>query len=199
MCKNFYTKRHTGFTLVEVMVSVSIFAIIMTVGIGSLLVINASYRKSQAERTVVDNLDFTIESMAREIRVGTKYMPGSSASCGPNNSGYTSIRFVDPDGQDIGYSFVSDGGRGKIVKQGASGNVGDLTDTALVDIDLNQSCFIVLNEDPADNRQPYVIITVTGTTGVGNQMSTYTMQTSVTQRQLDMPVAAPTGGAAGGN
>jgi prepilin-type N-terminal cleavage/methylation domain-containing protein len=35
-------KAHAGFTLMEVMVAVSIFAIVMTVGIGALLTINVS-------------------------------------------------------------------------------------------------------------------------------------------------------------
>ena len=57
-----------GFTLMEVMVAVSIFAIVVTVGIGSLLTINSTYKKSQADRQAIDGLTFTLESMSRRLR-----------------------------------------------------------------------------------------------------------------------------------
>lgn len=184
---NYTTRRqsHAGFTLIEVMVSVSIFAIILTVGIGSLLTINNAYRKSQSERVVIDNLNFTLESMSREIRVGTQY------ECVPNCADAKTLRFVDPDGLDIEYSFDSNGGQGRIIKEGASGNIGALTDPEFITIDTALSRFIVLNADPDDGRQPYVIITITGTTTAGNQTSEYTLQTSVVQRQLDVPSTTP--------
>ena len=186
MNTSFY-KKHTGFTLIEVMVSVSIFAIILTVGIGSLLTINNAYRKSQSERVVIDNLNFTLESMAREIRVGTQYQ--CSPACSTGNS--KTIRFKDPDGLDISYAFQNVNGQGRIIKDGASGNIGALTDPAFINIDINKSRFIVLNEDPNDNRQPYVIISITGTTTANNQVSTYSLQTAVTQRQLDVAPTTP--------
>lgn len=180
MKRGIVSQSHTGFTLIEVMVSVSIFAVVLTVGIGSLLTINNAYRKSQTERVVVDNLNFAMESMAREIRVGTQY------TCIGSCFGAQGIRFKDPDGLDIEYMFQNTGGQGRIVKNGNSGNAGALTDPAFINIDTARSGFIILHEDPNDNRQPYVIILITGTSVINNQTSTYTLQTSVTQRQLDV-------------
>ena len=62
---------HTGFTLIEVMVAVSIFAIVVTVGIGAILSVNTAYSKSRSQRTALDNISFALETIAREIRVGT--------------------------------------------------------------------------------------------------------------------------------
>ncbi len=173
-------RRHTGFTLIEVMVSVSIFAIILTVGIGSLLTINNAYRKSQSERAVIDNLNFALESMSREIRIGTQYV------CSPNCSDAKAIRFKDSEGNDLGYVLETVNGQGRLVREG--GNPGALTDALYINLDTALSRFVVYNADPTDNRQPYVIITLSGTTTVNNQVSNFTLQTSVTQRQLDLPV-----------
>jgi hypothetical protein len=48
----------------EVMVSVSIFTIVVVVGIGSLLTINETYRKSQTDRKAVDSLTYNLEAMS---------------------------------------------------------------------------------------------------------------------------------------
>jgi prepilin-type N-terminal cleavage/methylation domain-containing protein len=62
-----------GFTLIEIIVSVSIFTIVMLVTMGALLTLNDSSRKAQALRTVIDNLNFAVEDMSRKIRTGDIY------------------------------------------------------------------------------------------------------------------------------
>lgn len=183
MQRTLFQSRHTGFTLIEVMVSVSIFAIILTVGIGSLLTINNAYRKSQSERVVVDSLHFVLESMAREIRVGRNFV------CSPNCTDANEIRFQDPDGATVRYRIepVTGTNTGRIIKNANAA----LTDPAVVAIDTDTSRFIVIGADPADTIQPYVIIMITGTATVNNQVSRYTIQTSVSQRQLDVPPVTP--------
>lgn len=176
------TQSHTGFTLIEVMVSVSIFAIILTIGIGSLLTINNAYRKSQSERIVIDNIQFAMESMSREIRVGTKFV------CAPSCSDAQEIRFVNPEGLGVRYRIEAlANGEGRIV----TNNNAPLTDPSVVSIDTNESRFVVQGELLDDGRQPYVIIQLTGTAIVNNQKSRYSLQTSVSQRQLDLPPLTP--------
>lgn len=68
-----YTKNNKGFTLIEVMVSVSIFAIIMTVGMGALVDLTKSYKESQEKKAIVDKVNFALEGMIREMRVGRYY------------------------------------------------------------------------------------------------------------------------------
>jgi len=57
-----------GFTLVEVMVSVSIFVLITTIGIGALMNINNAYKQSRSQRIAIDSLNFVLDSMSRQIR-----------------------------------------------------------------------------------------------------------------------------------
>jgi prepilin-type N-terminal cleavage/methylation domain-containing protein len=66
-------KSTKGFTLIEMMVAVSIFAIVMLVATGALLSIVDANRKAQSQQTAFSNLDFALESMSRAIRVGTTF------------------------------------------------------------------------------------------------------------------------------
>ncbi len=65
--------KNRGFTLIEIMVSISIFTVVMLVTMGALLTLNDSSRKAQALRTVIDNLNFAVEDMSRKIRTGNNY------------------------------------------------------------------------------------------------------------------------------
>jgi prepilin-type N-terminal cleavage/methylation domain-containing protein len=74
-----------GFTLIEVMVSVTIFSIVMVIALGSLLAISSSDRKAETLKTVMNNLSFALDSMSRSIRTGVNYdcnpsLPISSGS-----------------------------------------------------------------------------------------------------------------------
>ncbi|MBI5140303.1 MAG: prepilin-type N-terminal cleavage/methylation domain-containing protein [Candidatus Vogelbacteria bacterium] len=62
-----------GFTLIEIMVSISIFTVVMMITIGALLVLNDGSRKAQALRTVIDNLNFAVEDMNRKVSTGDTY------------------------------------------------------------------------------------------------------------------------------
>lgn len=66
-------KTQRGFTLIELMVSTSIFMMVMLVAVGSLLVTSDLAKKSYTLNFTMDNLSFAIESMSRSLRMGTNY------------------------------------------------------------------------------------------------------------------------------
>mgnify|MGYP006374901583 FL=1 len=66
-------KTSKGFTLVEMMIAIGLFTVIMTIGIGAIIGVNATHRKTQTMRAVIDNLSFLMEDMARSIRLGDSY------------------------------------------------------------------------------------------------------------------------------
>lgn len=66
-----------GFTLVEMIVSLAIFAIVAVVAVGALLRITDANKKSQSLKTAINNLNFALESMSREMRVGVNYAASS--------------------------------------------------------------------------------------------------------------------------
>jgi prepilin-type N-terminal cleavage/methylation domain-containing protein len=68
-----HQKFHSGFTLIEMIVSLGVFGIIVTTAIGALLVLVSSNQKLQGEQSVMTNLAFALDGMTREIRTGYFY------------------------------------------------------------------------------------------------------------------------------
>ena len=62
-----------GFTLVEIMVAVSVFVLVMVISSGAIISVFNANQKSKNLRSAMDNLNLTMESMTRTIRFGTKY------------------------------------------------------------------------------------------------------------------------------
>ena len=88
-------RKTKGFTLIEMMISVAIFTVVMIYGIGSLLTSNQSYRQTQNLRKAIDNLSFTIEDMARSMRVGTNYQCADMFATPHADNTFPSV-FIDP-------------------------------------------------------------------------------------------------------
>ena len=67
-----------GFTLLEMIVALGIFMIVAVVAVGALVRITGLNRQAQTLQNSMNNLTFGLESMSREMRVG------SSFDCIPN-------------------------------------------------------------------------------------------------------------------
>lgn len=72
------TQNQKGFTLIEMMVSVSIFLIVMTIVLGALLSIIDGNKKTQSINSVANNLNAAIESFTRDLKTGYSYRCVSS-------------------------------------------------------------------------------------------------------------------------
>ena len=66
-------RNNSGFTLIEIMVSLGIFAVVVVVSAAALLKILDANKKAQSIQNAMTNLNFAMESMTRELRTGTKY------------------------------------------------------------------------------------------------------------------------------
>src|SRR3989344_5317882 len=62
-----------GYTIIETMIAVSLFMIIVTMGMGALLNANLLHQKSRDMRSIMDSLSFMMEDMSRNLRTGYKY------------------------------------------------------------------------------------------------------------------------------
>lgn len=80
--KDMNYKYKKGFTLIEVLTAISIFSTVMIIIIGALLMLNNANKKAQALRAVVDNLNFAIEDMTRNIKTGSEYACGAKIERG---------------------------------------------------------------------------------------------------------------------
>ncbi len=186
-----------GFTLIEIIVSVGIFAIVMTVALGALLSINVANQRAQAVRIVIDNVNFALDSMAREMRLGSNYhcgtdiTPGaeisfSTANC--SGAGLTGIAFVSSQQTQIQYRLgsaaTSPCPTGAIcVSEGESG-FSALTSPEVAATGLS----FVVTGTGSDDKQPQVILSVSGTASVESSKvpADFKIQTTVTQRRVEI-------------
>jgi prepilin-type N-terminal cleavage/methylation domain-containing protein len=115
-----------GFTLIEMIVSLAVFSVVITIAVGALLALIAGNEQLQSQQSIMTNLSFALDSMTREIRSGYYYhceaRPNYAAG-GPNNI-FTDSADLDgllgdatadcPDGNDTdwqlqGVSFIEGG------------------------------------------------------------------------------------------
>lgn len=186
-----------GFTLIELMVSISVFIVIMVISMGSVLSVIDANRKSQSLRSVMDNLNLSLESMTRSIRFGTSYHCDAFADVNVLNTngflyprdcsgGASSIAFVSQVGTQVIYKLVD----GRIIRKVGSGPDYYMTGS---DVTITNLTFIVLgsryyNNGATTEEQPKVIIIIGGYVGNNNKpdsRSAFSIQTTVSQRLFD--------------
>ena len=95
-----------GFSLVELLVAVSLFTIVLTMAVGTLLVLVDANAKAQNMQQVMTNVSFAIDSIAREVRTGSGL--------------YCSTSDIDPDLDPTTTNDCDDGTYLSIVEGGES-------------------------------------------------------------------------------
>lgn len=193
---NDYTSGTRGFTVTELIVSVGLFSIVMTIGIGALLTIVDANKKTRSIQDVMTNLSFAIDDMTREIRVGSTYRcaPGEGAAVQPRDcaGGRDQIKFEAHDGDsgDSGDQIIYRLNAGRIEK--SENNGGTFFPVTSEDVTIQDLTFHVtgardLFNSPSDDRQPRVVITLSGVAQPGTEFETsFQLQTTVVQRLLDL-------------
>lgn len=205
--------RHTmqrGFTLIEMMVALALFTIVITIAVGAFLSLIGQSSKLQGEQRVMTSLNFAMDSMTREIRTGINYYciadvaeVGSfdegdlslvrdctgnlSTGVGVNGMSFieagTSLTF-DESIHRVAYGF--DSATFSIVRQIGSNVPQSLTSS---DVKITGVSFYVSGAAPLTNgsnvTQPTVTIVIKAQ-DPDDTSQTYTMETTVTQRQLDL-------------
>lgn len=197
MKKNSYHNQ-AGFTLIELMVALTLFTIVVMAAISSLYTVNNASKKVQAMRIVLDNLNFGMESMSRTIRTGSRFVCGGTQNqSGSNNCAYADtgteggqcLSLYSTLGRDaqIQYClrFGADGRTGEIQKQtkDENGIWSNWVSMTAPEIDVQKLVFYVDGANETDDRQPSVMIFVEGVAGVGTENTApFSIQTYVSQR-----------------
>ena len=200
-------KTNRGFTLIEVMVSVSIFTIVTTIGLGALLSTVSASKQAQGERVALDSLAFVVDAMAREIRTGRNFVTGQDPSAytvsGNGSQIGGAFSFINQDGCEVTYRLNTDGSnnRGFIERRRTDDNTngtspctnGFFSLTNTTNLDITSLTFILrgANADTNDTLQPFVSFVINADTFVNGATSSITLQSGVTQRLLDIPPTTP--------
>src|SRR3989344_1820173 len=191
-----------GFTIIEILISVSIFAVVMVIALGALLMMSESNRRAEALKSVINNLNFSLDSMTRAIRTGGYYdctlgavplsenhlTAGNAEDCPPG--GATKFAFETAENVTIVYC------RGNAKPTPVCSNSGvailrSVQGAALQaitspEVKITNFKFYVRGAPAGDSTQPIVSVLLSGLVKAsGNANSVFNIQTSATQRIYD--------------
>jgi len=174
-----------GFTLVEMLVSVAIFTFVMLIATSAIFTIVAANKKAESLRSVMDNLDFALESMARNIRTGSSYSclsggSGGGSEIGNCPSGATGFEFVSNQSNGASIEYYLSNGEIMEDQTGWSNSVA-ITAT---EINVTSLEFYLIGSGK-DGLQPRVLMTVIGSAGTESTQTQFKIQTTLSQRQID--------------
>lgn len=180
-----------GFTLVEMLIAVTLFILVAFISIGAILSIFDANNKARSSKTIVDNLNFSIEDMVRTIRFGSNYHCGNTGSLSnPYNcsNGDTSIAvtFYDKNlARNVIITYKWDGTTKTIMRSydGVEDDEGITSPETIIEY----LRFYVFGAENTDSIQPYVVAVVKGYSG--NKPATQTnffIETMMSQRTLDL-------------
>lgn len=194
-----------GFTLVELMVALTLFTIVVMAAVSSLYSVNNASRKVQAMRSVLDNLNFAVESISRTVRTGTDIVceglenrdyPAASGTYNcPFGVGEPTQRILVSSTlgteQLIEYRFGENqqNGNGQLEKrvQDENGNWPDYwISLTSPEIDIENLSFYVDGADLTDGLQPSVMMFVEGVATAGtDNIAPFAVQTYISQRAIE--------------
>jgi prepilin-type N-terminal cleavage/methylation domain-containing protein len=214
-------KKVSGFTLIEMIVSLGVFSVVVTITVGAILVLISTNQRLQAEQSVMTNLSFALDTMTREMRTGYNYYCAGRPNYAP-----------------VGIEAIFEGGRheslGDLTKDCSTGRGGgenlqgvsfyeggdSLTGTAsaqrilyffdATDIDpanwnikrrvgneeaqsivssgivIKNAEFFVRGTSVGDEYQPTIVVYIEAQDKNDPTAKTYYLETTVTQRTLDI-------------
>jgi len=179
-----------GFTLIEMLVSTAIFTVVMVIALGALLTMSESDRQAQVLKSVIDNLNFSLDSMSRAIRTGTGYgCTAVGGNCPPTGSPGTYFSFVDAGGRKVAYCLD-----GSTIKREVTGGALDTSCSAAgfaavtaPEVVITSLGFYLVGSAPGpDSEQPILTILMSGYVQVtGTRQTAFNLQTSIAQRLYD--------------
>lgn len=206
--------QQSGFTLIEMIVSVAIFSIVATITVGALLILISTNQQLQTEQNIMTNLSFALDSMTREIRTGTNY------HCSERDSGGTANLFEAGTNLDLVTSpAVRDCADGVVNERDYQGvsfieagdsitgssnerilyffdrdagqimrRVGSESPQSIVSsgVFVTDAEFFVTGTDTTDDIQPTVTVVIEARESDDVSSKPYRIQTTVVQRALDI-------------
>ncbi|MEK7117013.1 MAG: type II secretion system protein [Patescibacteria group bacterium] len=179
-------KINEGFTLVELLIAVSLFIIVATISMGAIISVFDANKKSQSSKTVVDNLNLSIENMVRVVRFGGNYHCGTSGNLNtPRNcSNGDTFLATSFNGDVISYGLC-----GAEIRRGTGGekNCNQMPAITSPDTFIEYLKFYVFGAEDSGINQPYIIAVIKGRVGAKPTTQTaFSIETLISQRALDL-------------
>lgn len=198
-----HMKAKQGFTLIEVLVALTLFTLTVLATVSALFVVNDSAKRTQVRRTLLDNLSFALEDMSRTIRVGTTYhcspsvggllnaVPMPPQDCPFSSGGSTALAVVSPNNELIAYKLQSTSTGSVIQKCAVSmtsspGAPCEWIDITAPGVTITGLAFYVTGSTPRDPLQPRVHVFISGRVQDKFGGSDFSIQTLLSQRAYDI-------------
>lgn len=207
-----YISKNSGFTLIEMIVSLGVFSIVVTTAVGALLMLISTNQQLQAEQSVMTNLSFALDTMTREIRTGLNYycadssggdnlvfandhetLASSTKDCVNGRMGSKQgISFFEggsslSQGSDRRILYYYDADLRTILRKLGDGDPESIVSSGLIIEDVQ---FYVTGssklKDGGDTDQPTVTVYIVATEKEDADSKRYYLQTTITQRILDL-------------
>ncbi len=172
-----------GFTIVELLVAMSIFIVLTTIATGAFIQALRSERRLLALMSVTNNVSLVLEQMTREIRTGYLFSGGvpNQSSCA--NGATLTFESSAAGGGSITYSLKE----GKIERNGKNATASN--------VNVENLCFIVTRGQNVCNPWRVTILSTVNALPIVETVSSITLQTTASSRVLpkEVPRAAKSG------
>lgn len=179
------TKNNKGFTLIELMIATVIFMMIMITAIGALVSTSNASKKSKALRSAMDNVNYAMDSMSRNLRLGSNYYCGSVSfpvtqvlDC----SGGDELAFIPAEHVDADTYFRLNLGAIEKCEQNKTPQCIGLT---APEVEITDLVFYVRGTDSSDGVQPSILILVKGKVVINGEATSFSLQNLVSQRNAE--------------
>lgn len=184
--KKLLKMKKDGFTIIEAITTTFMFSIIIVVISGTFALFLNAQRRAQNVQMVVENTNFIMELMTKELRMATEFYGANEGSCADY------VEFKHPTNPDL--PGMHDGA---VRYYWSSGDktfhrmLKDYTNSQDIDTILNSSSieftnlkFCTYGITLADQKQPRVTILATIRSKNLNQQITFNTQTTVSVRNI---------------
>jgi type II secretory pathway pseudopilin PulG len=172
-----------GFGIIEILVSVAIFTVVATMGIAAVLALIDAGEKAQSYNAVMQNLNVGLETMARTIRTGQKYVCVTTV-----DGACTTIQFT-PATSDLPMEYIWDSTNKQIVVKDSNGVQTAVTSNEVTIDSLEFRIHKVGATElgASGNGQNQVVMFVGGYVQTRSKNKVrFNLQTTMTQRIIDI-------------
>lgn len=188
-------KKQRGFTLIEMLISISLFTIVVTIAFGALMTIMSASNKAKTIKIVVNNLNLAIESMSREIRTGSYYNCITASNTYEFGDGEGEedcdlkegnvLVFKAENGDTVAYYLNTSTNQIMVYRKPDGVTAGTRNSLTGDDVEVEKLQLAVKGTEKGDNIQPRVLLVLKGAIRQVNVASEFNIQTTISQRKIE--------------
>jgi len=183
--------QNRGFTLIEMLVAMSVFVIVIGIVLGIFISGIQQQRRALANQVLLDQTSYALEFMSRALRMAGKQLDSPSPSCLSRGNNYgivnARLRFINTlEGNDC-QEFYLENEQLKYQKQANLGSPPPAMELTSPKLKVTSLRFHLSGESQADNLQPRITIFLDiESKGIIQRPPFLKIQTTLSQRKIDV-------------